>query len=115
MEIPHGTYDPEAEVVDFFPALWNVAPLPGLVGLLLTLYWLLATGRLIPRSSHERELSQQRDRADEWKETALDQRKVNQEIRAQNTMLLESARITDKFYSDVKKNVHEPGGNDVAV
>lgn len=95
--------------MELIPGVWDVAPISGIVGLLLILYWLLATGRLIPRSSHERELAQQKERADEWKDTAMDLRAVNAEVRTQNSTLIESARITDKFYSDVKKNVHEPG------
>lgn len=94
-------------VVEFLPGIWNLAPIPALIGMVVLLYWLLASDRLIPRSSHERALAQQKERADEWKETAMDQRKVNQEIREQNTMLLESARITAKFFVDVDKNVED--------
>lgn len=75
--------------------------------MIILTYWLLASGRLIPKSSHERETSHLRERAAEWKETAMDQRDVNQEIREQNTMLLESARITAKFFSDVNTDIED--------
>lgn len=75
--------------------------------MIIMTYWLLSSGRLVPKSSHEREMSLERKRADEWKETAMDQRDVNQEIREQNTMLLESARITAKFFSDVNTDIED--------
>src|SRR5690606_33129684 len=87
--------------------LWELAPIPALIGAVMALYWLLATGRLVPRSSHERELAHQKERADEWKETALDQRAVKQEIREQNTMLMETARITSKFFAEVETDVED--------
>lgn len=81
------------------PGIWSLAPLPALIGLLVFLFIALARGWIIPRSSHEREMGQANKRGDEWRDTAIGERAVNQEIRAQNTMLLEAQRISDKFYT----------------
>lgn len=80
------------------PGIWSLSPLGALIGAVVLIYWLLASGRLIPRGTHESIVGQERKRGDEWKETAFEQRAVNQEIRVQNTMLLEAQRISDKFY-----------------
>lgn len=102
----------EGASMESLPGIWSLSPLGALIGAVVTMYWLLGSGRLIPRSSHERELSQaerhmvQADkRGDEWKETALTERAVNQEIRRQNTLLLEASRST----------VEESGGQHVAL
>ena len=39
------------------PGLWNLTPYGALIGMAVLLYWLIATGRLIPRASHDRELA----------------------------------------------------------
>src|SRR6476620_1823278 len=77
--------------------LWSLSPLGALIGVIVLIYWLLATGRLIPKSSHERELAQAEKRGDEWKETANEFRAVNAEIRKQNSQLLESNRVVESF------------------
>lgn len=98
--------------------VWNLTPIGALIGVLVVAYWLIASGRLVPRSSHERELSKLETahalvlaaevrRGDEWKETALDQRKVNQEIRAQNTTLLEAVRTSSHFFAAVTPEVSD--------
>lgn len=80
------------------PGIWSLSPLGALIGAVVLIYWLLASGRLIPRGTHETIVGQANRRGDDWKETALSERKVNQEIRTQNTMLLEGQRISDRFY-----------------
>lgn len=80
------------------PGMWSLAPLPALIGLLVFLFIALARGWIIPRASHEREMELMKGRGDDWKETAKSLESVNQEIRVQNTMLLEAQRISDKFY-----------------
>lgn len=87
--------------------LWDLAPIPAMIGLITTFYWLLVTGRLIPRSSHERELNQQKEQTTDWKTAAKEQKEINQEIRQQNSVLLETARITSKFFVDVDKNLDD--------
>lgn len=99
--------------MDFLPGVWGLTPLGGVLGMSVTLYWLISSGRLIPRASHEREMTLVRERGDEWKKAALDQQHVNQEIRSQNTALLETARITAKFFGDVGIDVEDTGTRDV--
>ncbi len=86
------------------PGLWSLAPIPALLGVVALFYWLLATGRLIPRSSHERELAaaEKRNadavaRGDEWKGTALELQKVNTEIRKQNGQLIQANQVVESF------------------
>ncbi|MBK0420146.1 hypothetical protein JD276_14000 [Leucobacter sp. CSA1] len=93
--------------MEALPGIWSLTPIGALLGAVVTLYWLLGSGRLIPRSSHERELAQAVKRGDEWKETALDQRTVNAEIRRQNTMLLEAGRTGAKFFADVAPSIED--------
>ncbi|MGX9348905.1 hypothetical protein [Microbacterium sp. KNMS] len=92
--------------------IWNLTPIGGLVGVIVILYWLLASGRLVPRSTLERieatnaiVVAAEKKRGDEWKETAIDQRAVNQEIRKQNTLLLEATRTSAHFFSAVTPQV----------
>lgn len=87
--------------MDVLPGVWSLSPLGALIGAVVILYWMLGTGRLIPRSSHERELEQANRRGDEWKDTALEQREINAEIRKQNSTLIEAARITTDFFGKV--------------
>lgn len=101
--------------MDFLPGVWGLTPIGGVVGMTITFYWLLGSGRLIPRSSHEREMELVRTRGDEWKKAALDQQVVNQEIRSQNTALLETARITAKFFGDVGRDIEDTEPQDVGT
>lgn len=38
------------------PGIWGLTPLAAVIGMLVLAYWLLATGRVITKSSHEREI-----------------------------------------------------------
>lgn len=102
------------------PGIWSLSPLGALLGAIIVLYWLLATGRLIPRSSHERELTAEREaharelaaaeagykeainaarlRGDEWKETTFLEREVNKVIRAQLGQSIEANRAAESFF-----------------
>lgn len=80
------------------PGIWGLTPYGALIGVLVFLFIALARGWIIPRASHEREMELMKGRGDDWKETAKSLESVNQEIRVQNTMLLEAQRISDKFY-----------------
>lgn len=84
--------------MDALPGLWSLTPIGGIVGVIVVLYWLLATGRLITRSSHERELAQSNKRGDEWKETALDGRKTISAQSSQITMLTQANQITEHLF-----------------
>lgn len=87
--------------MESLPGIWSLSPLGALIGAVVLIYWLLASGRLIPRGTHDIIVGQERKRGDEWKETALDQRAVNHEIRKQNTTLIDSQRITAEFFAKV--------------
>jgi hypothetical protein len=81
--------------------IWSLSPLGGMLGMIVLFYWLLATGRIITRSSHERELRVSDKRGDEWKETAIEYRVVTSALTEQNGKLIESNRISDHFYREV--------------
>lgn len=81
--------------------VWQLSPLAALVGAVLTMYLLIAYGKLIPRSSHERELASERRRADEWKQTADTWQEVARELRVQNGALIEAGRTSSHFFSQV--------------
>jgi len=38
------------------PGLWGLTPIAGMLGMIVLLYWLLATGRMITRAQHDREI-----------------------------------------------------------
>ncbi len=42
--------------MDALPGLWSLSPIGLALGIIATLYWALVTGRLITKSSHEREI-----------------------------------------------------------
>lgn len=81
--------------------IWSLTPAGFAFGVVIVVYWLLVSGRLIPRTSHERELLMANKRGDEWKETALNLRAVNNEIRVQNGKLIEANKISEHFYRSI--------------
>jgi len=83
------------------PGLWSLTPLGGMLGMVVILYWLLATGRLISRSAHERELGQERRRGDEWKETALETRKLAAEQSEQISVLVVGTKTAAQYFGTV--------------
>ena len=102
---------PQAASIDIPTTLWNLSPLGALVGVIVLFYWLLATGRLISKSSHEREIAQSNKRGDEWKETALHERDLNAVVRAQNTDLIESNKVWEDFLKSASPgNLADTGG-----
>jgi hypothetical protein len=105
--------------MDALPGLWSLTPIGGMLGLLALMYWLLATGRLITKGSHERELKMEAKRGDEWKETALETRAVNAEVRTQNTQLIEANRIVESFLRAASPgsiaDTQHPGSPDVVA
>lgn len=38
------------------PGIWGLTPIAGMLGMIAMVYWLLVSGRLITKSSHEREI-----------------------------------------------------------
>lgn len=95
--------------MESLPGIWSLS-LPGaLIGLVVLLAVSVIRGWFIPRSSHERELAQSDKRGDEWKETVMAERAVNQEIRKQNTMLIESGRTARKFFAETSIDIEDTG------
>ena len=68
--------------MEALPGLWSLTPIGGMIGMLVLLYWLLVTGRLITKASHEREINIYREVHDNDKDSI-------QELRGQVTSLLE--------------------------
>jgi len=95
--------------------------LGGMIGTIVLFYILLARGHIITRGSHERELGMANKRGDEWKETALETRTVNAEVRKQNGQLIEANRIVESFLraaspgSMADTAVRPHGGTDVVA
>lgn len=85
------------------PGLWSLTPIGALLLVIVLFYWMLATGRVITRSSHERELALANKRGDEWKDTALDGRAIITKQAAQIDALVESNRIADHFFNSAGK------------
>lgn len=83
--------------MDVLPGLWSLTPVGAVLGILVLAYWLLATGRIVPRSTHDLIVSTQRVRGDEWKETALEYQKANAVIRSQNTDLIQSNKVVEQL------------------
>lgn len=79
------------------PGLWQLTPWGAFLGSSVLILVSIIRGWLIPKSTHEREITQERQRGDEWKETAMDQRTVNQEIREQNGQLIKANSIVESL------------------
>lgn len=100
-------------MIELPASIWSLTPVGFAIGVVVLVYILIATGRLIPKSSHERELEQANRRGDEWKETANDLRAVNAEIRKQNGQLLDANVATESFFRAVSPgNLTDTGGRD---
>jgi hypothetical protein len=72
----------------------------GAITLLVLVVLMILTGRLIPKSTHERELAAAEkrtqdavERGNEWKQTAEETGKVNAVVRAQNSELIEANKV----------------------
>lgn len=98
--------------MDALPGLWSLTPIGALLGGIVLFYWLLATGRIITKGSHEREIALVRERGDDWRDSTLDSRAVSRELLKQNGQLLEGSKISDHFFSVVKPK--EVTSDDVA-
>ena len=104
------------------PGLWSLTPIGGMIGMLVILFWMLATGRLITKSSHERELGLANTRANEWKDAHARSEDARAVALDQNSALLAGVRIADKFYKDFlppqpdERTIPKiPGGHDAPV
>lgn len=79
------------------PGLWSLSPVGFGLGVIVIVYWLLVTGRLVPKASHDREMLTAKVRGDEWKETALEYRKTNSVLLEQNGGLIEANKVVGAF------------------
>lgn len=85
------------------PGLWSLTPLGFGIGVVALVYWLLVTGRILPRSSHERELAAANKRGDEWKETALEGRRLIAEQSEQLGKFAEASKTPAEFFGTVMR------------
>lgn len=92
------------------PGLWGLTPYGALVGLIVYIGLSMSRGMWVPKGSHERELAAANKRGDEWKETALDTRALNNELVKQNSTLVESTKTPAEFFGTVMR---EGGGDRV--
>lgn len=76
------------------PGIWSLTPLGALIGVLVLQYWLMATGRLISKASHDREIAAANIRGDEWKATSNKWQAAAEASLSQNAVLLEGTRTT---------------------
>lgn len=88
----------------------------GAVGLVALVVLMILTGRLIPKSTHDRELeaADQRTtdavaRGDEWKQTAKDTAEVNAVVRAQNSELIEANKVVKAFLQSAGPTIADGG------
>lgn len=85
------------------PGLWSLTPYGAVLGMLVLLFVSLARGWVIPRASHEREMAAANKRGDEWRDTALDTRQLNNALVKQNSTLVEATRTPAEFFGTVMR------------
>jgi len=83
--------------------IWGLSPVAALIGVTVFLFLSLARGWVIPKSSHEREMASANKRGDEWKETAIDTRKLNSMLAKQNATLVEATKTPAEFFGTVMR------------
>ncbi len=77
--------------------LWNITPWGALIGLSVLIVVSLVRGWLIPKSTHEREIVQERQRGDEWKESTMVERAVTKSLHEQNADLIQAQKVFEQF------------------
>lgn len=97
--------------MDVLPGMWSLTPIGALIGIIVYIGASIGRGWWVPKSSHERELATANRRGDEWKETALDQRKLIAEQSTQISVLAEATKTPAEFFGTVMR---EGGGSRVA-
>lgn len=93
--------------MDGITGIWSLTPLGFGLGVVVVVYLLRITGKLIPKSTHERELATHKMRGDEWKETALEHRKVNEILRTQNGDLIHANKVVEQLLRSAGPNLGE--------
>lgn len=86
-------------------ALGNLGTLGLVAGMLLFLYWLFASGRILTRSqleqilvSRDKYLDKQDETITNQQETINSMMEANNILRHQNTMLIEANRVVNDFF-----------------
>ena len=94
------------------PGLWSLTPIGALLGAIVLFYWLLATGRLVPRKTHETIVAQANARGDDWKATSAAKDAVNAEQAKQIGALIEANKINQQVFLTGKSIAETamPGG-----
>ena len=94
------------------PGLWSLSPIGFGLGVIAVVYWLLITGRLVPRASHVREMATEAKRGDEWKETAHSYRDANVLLLEQNGGLIKANTVVEAFLraADKQGDTEQFGG-----
>ena len=80
--------------METLPGLWSLSPIGALLGVLVLFAWLILSGRLIPRKTHDEIVAQERTRADEWKTVAGERKQTIGSLIVQNTAMLEATKTT---------------------
>lgn len=92
--------------MDVLPGLWSLTPIPALIGMVVFLYWSFATGRIITKNSHEREI-------EIYKEVSATKDKTIERQAQQIDSLLEVGRTTEAFLKAVgPPRGHSPSGGE---
>lgn len=99
---------------------WSIpgASLLTWTGVIAVVCGLLLWGRLIPKSTHEREIKILTDRIievvaekNEWRSAAQASEIVNQEVRSQNRMLLEQGQTTVYALEEIRRGLAQRAGD----
>lgn len=98
-----------AATAEGVPSVWNLSLLGGLVGLLVFISISVMRGWFIPSRTHERELAQERKRADEWKAVADERKKTINSLIVQNTAMLEATKTTVSVVQSLPVSTPEGG------
>lgn len=80
--------------METLPGLWSLSPIGAFLGLGALVLWLVLTGRLVPRKTHDEIVKQERTRAEEWKLVASERKGTINSLVVQNTAMLEATKTT---------------------
>lgn len=90
--------------MEALPGLWSLSPIAGMLGMLALLYWLLATGRLVPKSTHDAQVAILQGTVDNHEKTIAEQR-------TQITSLLEVGKTVQAVLKAAGPPVDETTGS----
>lgn len=85
------------EVIEL-PGIWSLTPLGALIGVLVIQFWMMATGRLITKGSHERELAIKELQVNDWKDIAKEERLAAAIHIEQKGKLIEAGTAATAFF-----------------